>query len=146
MREAGDFDPVAEFAIGDAVSPPSRATAWILPRLDYSRVHERRQRNYRRLLEAVGERVPPPFEDLSEGTSPWVFPVTTDDKRGFLEYLRRARIKAVDFWSVSHPEFEDGRFPAIAQRRATTVGLPVHQELSDPDMDRIAEAAASWPH
>jgi dTDP-4-amino-4,6-dideoxygalactose transaminase len=144
MREGGDFDPAVGFALGDPASSPSRATSLMLSRFDYARVRERRQRNYRRLLEAVGARVPPPFEDLSEGVSPWVFPVTSPDKQGLLEHLWDAGIKAIDLWSVSHPDFEDSRFPALAERRARTVGLPVHQELSHRDIDRIAEAAASW--
>lgn len=146
MREGGEFDHSVEIALGDPTTPPSRATSFALARFDYARVRERRQRNYRRLLTTIGERVPAPFEDLTEGTSPWAFPVTLDDKTGFLQHLWRAGIKGADFWSVSHPVFDDDRFPGLAERRATTVGLPCHQELSDRDIDRIAEVAKSWSH
>ncbi|MEK6252553.1 MAG: aminotransferase class V-fold PLP-dependent enzyme [Actinomycetota bacterium] len=141
---AGSFDAAAGFAVGDVESPPSRATSLLLPRLNYARVPERRRRNYLRLLAALGRRVPPPFEALPEGASPMIFPVRAEDKAGFLEHLRHGGIKAVDFWSVSHPAFDDDWFPAIAERRATTVGLPVHQELSDADIDQVVEAATSW--
>jgi dTDP-4-amino-4,6-dideoxygalactose transaminase len=146
MRKQGgvSFDAAAEFALGDAESRPSRATSLLLPRFDYSRVPERRGRNYRRLLEALGRRVPAPFEALPGGASPFVFPVRAEDKPGFLEHLRHGGVKGVDFWSVSHPAFDDDSFPAIAERRATTVGLPVHQELSDADVDQVVEAATSW--
>jgi dTDP-4-amino-4,6-dideoxygalactose transaminase len=141
---SGEFDAASEFALGDPSSPPSRATSSLIPFFNYPRVPERRRRYYRRLLEALGDRVEPPFDELPPGTSPMIFLLKVGDKAGFIEHMREARIKPVDFWSVPHPSFEAEHFPAIAERRATTVGLPVHQELSDADVDWIAETASGW--
>jgi dTDP-4-amino-4,6-dideoxygalactose transaminase len=143
-RRSREFDPAAAFALGEIETPPSRASSALLRWFDFGRVRERRGRNYRRLLEGLGERVAPPFEQLPDGACPWVFPLTVADKQGFLEHLRSMRITGLDFWSISHPAFDDESFPAIAERRSSTVGLPVHQELSDRDIDRITAAASSW--
>jgi perosamine synthetase len=140
----GEFDAATEFALGDPAAPPSRATSSLIGFFDYPRVPERRRRHYQRLLASLRDRVEPPFDELPDGTSPMIFLLKVKDKAGFIEHMRAARIKPVDFWSVPHPAYDPERFAAIAERRATTVGLPVHQELSDADVDRIAATAASW--
>jgi dTDP-4-amino-4,6-dideoxygalactose transaminase len=140
MREAEGFDMDAEFAVGDIDDTPSRATLRLLTRFDFVRVVERRQRNFRRLLESLGHLVPVPFDSLPEGCSPWLFPIAVADKAEMLERFRAAHIDAADFWSFPHPSLEVDRFAGIAARRASTIGLPVHQELTDRDLDHIAEA------
>ncbi len=142
--DAANFDVAAEFSLGDAISRPSLATLRLLPHFDYERARSRRRRNYLRLLEALGERVPKPFAQLPPGASPFLFPVQVEDKAGCLAHLRAARVKGVDFWAVPHPALDADRFPDLVERRATTVGLPAHQELSVADVDQIARAGASW--
>jgi dTDP-4-amino-4,6-dideoxygalactose transaminase len=58
-----------------------------------------------------------------------------------LSALAEQRIQALDLWSVPHPSLPAEDFPVAARRRARTVGLPVHQELSPGDIERIADAA-----
>ncbi|MDQ3103367.1 MAG: aminotransferase class V-fold PLP-dependent enzyme [Actinomycetota bacterium] len=140
-----EFDPVAEIALSEP-SAPSRLTTALLPRFDYRRARALRRDNYLRLLAVLGGQVPVPFNVLPDGANPWLFPVDANDKAGLLKHLEERGVRAVDFWSVPHPLlYQLGvHSSALGERRACTVGLPVHQELSRLDVDRIATATAGW--
>ena len=60
-----------------------------------------------------------------------------------LAHLRAGGVSPLDFWSVPHPTLDTARFPEIAERRASTIGLPVHQGLRPRDLDRIASLVLS---
>lgn len=136
----GSGPPPGEFAVGDPDTPPSALTAAMLPRLLRRDVAGLRRRNYARLADRLGALVPSPFDRLSPGASPFAFPVAVDDKQSLLETLAAAGVRALDLWSLPHPALPAKRFPGAARRRVRTVGLPVHQELSDLDLDAIAGA------
>jgi dTDP-4-amino-4,6-dideoxygalactose transaminase len=136
--------PPGEFALGDPDSPSSALTEAMLPRLLRDDVAGRRRRNYASLLERLGEVVPQPFADVRTGASPFAFPVAVADKRSLLDALAAAGIRALDLWSVPHPSLPVERFPGAARRRRSTVGLPVHQELSPAHVDAIGDAVAGY--
>lgn len=140
--DPGEFEPRVEMALGE-LTAASRATTVLLPRLRYARIRERRRANYARLLEALGEHAPAPFDRLPDGATPWLFPVEAPGKAGMLALLAGQGILAFDFWSVPHRELGGEHARALRGRRST-VGLPVHQELRESDLDRIATVAASW--
>jgi dTDP-4-amino-4,6-dideoxygalactose transaminase len=134
------YVPEEDFALGNPWRPPSRASAFLLPRVANPNVAVRRRANYRILLEMLGELVPPPFAGLPDGACPWLFPIQADDKAGVLGRLARSGIEATEFWSVPHPSVPAEQFPAAAARRGSTIALPVHHELSRPDLERVAGA------
>lgn len=136
------YSPERDFDLRDPASTVWASVPYLLPRLARGDAAARRRANYRLLLERLGARVPSGFRDPAAGSAPMAFPVETRDKRGLIDGLDRDGIKALDFWSVAHPSLPAERFPRAAHRRATTVALPVHQELSRADVERIAAAAA----
>lgn len=138
-KRRGTYDPERDFALG-VPSGPSRATRWALRRAPASDTAAARRRRYARLLDALGDRVPEPFDRLPAGASPFAFPVRTDDKGELLARLERHGVRGTDMWSIPHPALDAARFPGAAARRASTVILPVHQHLRDPDIDRIIRA------
>ncbi|MBA2359643.1 MAG: GNAT family N-acetyltransferase [Actinobacteria bacterium] len=89
--------------------------------------------------------VPPPFDALPVGASPFGFPVATDRKAGLLEQIRRSGVEALNFWAVPHPSLPVAAFPAAARRRETTVVLPVHQELRPEDVQRVGKIVRARP-
>jgi len=145
VRSNGAYIPEEDFALGDPGSAPTASTLRVLPRLVDRHIALKRRANYERLLDVLGGRVPPPFDQLPEGSSPFALPVETDDKRRLLDRLAEHGIEGLDFWSVPHPSLEVDRFPEIRDRRARTVALPVHQELRLTDVERIAAAAVERP-
>jgi dTDP-4-amino-4,6-dideoxygalactose transaminase len=106
-------------------------------------VPQRRLANYRWLLARFGQNVAEPFADPSEGASPFVFPLRVADKPRALTALAESGVAGLDLWSMPHPSLPVEGFPQAAELRATTIGLPVHQELRPRDLDTIARAAAS---
>nr|MDP8943905.1 DegT/DnrJ/EryC1/StrS family aminotransferase [Actinomycetota bacterium] len=136
------YMPEQDFALGDPDTAPAASTAFLLPRVFDPEAAARRRANYEVLLAALAERVPSPFDELPEGASPFVFPVTAEPKSELLERLARHGVEGLDLWSVPHPALPAGDFPRSRERRSRTVGLPVHQELRPADLDRIAAAAA----
>jgi dTDP-4-amino-4,6-dideoxygalactose transaminase len=131
-------DAVTEFELRDPASMPWRATMFLLHRIVDPRAAERRRLNYRDLLSRVRARVPPPFDRLTEGASPLAFPVAVPDKRAVIKRLSKANVNALDFWSYPHPALPQAGFPEAEARRASTLALPVHQELRTTDLARMA--------
>src|SRR5206468_4218994 len=139
-RRARPYDATEDMALGDVRRPPP-GSEWLVRRVADPDAAEARRANYRTLLDAVGPHVPPPFDQLPATASPFVFPLEVDDKAAALAELSRRGVDGLDFWAVPHPDLPVDRFPAAARRRSTVVGLPVHQGLRAPDVERIAEAA-----
>jgi dTDP-4-amino-4,6-dideoxygalactose transaminase/CelD/BcsL family acetyltransferase involved in cellulose biosynthesis len=139
LERDGDYRPEADFALA-APAPPASLTGFLLARLGADAA-ARRRAHYRLLLEELADPVVAPFERLPDGASPFAFPVASARKGETIERLARNGIQALDLWSVCHPALPAERFPGAASRRATTVGLPVHQELRPGDVERILESA-----
>lgn len=139
------YAPELDFALRDPDSAPWSTTSFLLRRISDPAAAERRRENYRLLLSHLSELVPAPFGDLPDGASPFAFPIQVDGKGRILAGLRERGINALDLWSVPHPSLARELFPGAADRRATTVGLPVHQELRRSDLERIAIAVRDIP-
>jgi CelD/BcsL family acetyltransferase involved in cellulose biosynthesis len=132
-RPEEDFDP------GTPQQPA--ATTRFLVRRCPGDAAARRRAHYAELLDQLGEHVPRPFDELPSGAAPFAFPLTSTNKAELLGRLDRAGVHGLDFWSVAHPSLPIERFPGAASRRASTVLLPVHQELRVADIARIGAAA-----
>lgn len=133
------YNAELEFALGDVTRGPTEFTLRALASIADQRAAATRRANYARLLTALGALVPPPFETLPAGASPFVFPIEADDPPQMLRRLRTRGIVAAAFWSAFHPAIDKRRFPRLVARRAHTVALPVHQELTSNDLDRIID-------
>jgi dTDP-4-amino-4,6-dideoxygalactose transaminase len=129
-----------EDGVGDPLAAPSRATAWTLRRLPTAGVAARRRAHYSRLAALLGERVPAGMRDPAPGASPFALPVEVDDNLAAVARLRDARIHALAFWRIPHPEVDVAGFPIAAHWRRRLVALPVHQELDEGDLARLASA------
>jgi perosamine synthetase len=137
----GHFDLAAEIQLGEPGSLPSTATTFLLARVADEHAAARRRVNYAVLLDALGQQVPEPFGRQPDGAAPLGFPLSCADKAPLLERLGRRGIEAVDFWSAPHPLLPRGGFGPTARRRASTVLLPVHQDLRPADLERMLDAA-----
>jgi dTDP-4-amino-4,6-dideoxygalactose transaminase len=131
--------PSRAFQLGNADSPPSRATLFLLPRLADPAAAQKRQTNYLRLLDAADGKVPEAFRAPPLGSAPYVFPISATNKRRVLEMLASHGVVGGKLWETPHPSLDTAAFPVATRMRETLVGLPVHQELRPGDVDRIAE-------
>lgn len=140
----GSYDQARDIATGEPTAP-SRAASWLLPRLVAPGIARRRRDNAIALTRALRDRVPAPFAAVPVGASPFVLPVRTADKPALLAWLRARGVDAVDLWSRPHPALDAAGYPGASARRASTVALPVHQELAPEDLQRIAWAMEGAP-
>jgi CelD/BcsL family acetyltransferase involved in cellulose biosynthesis len=145
-RRETRYDAAADFALGNPWSAPSSATEVLLPRLADPSVVDRRERNYRELQRRLGRLVLPPFDELPAAASPFGLPLRTAEKASMLDRLAAAGIRGLDFWRVPHPLLRVDEFPFERELRATTVVVPVHQELRANDVSAIARAARLRKH
>jgi CelD/BcsL family acetyltransferase involved in cellulose biosynthesis/dTDP-4-amino-4,6-dideoxygalactose transaminase len=134
------YVPARDFALGDPNAVIGLATRALLHRIADPAAAVRRRANARVLLEGLRDRVPAPFDRLPDGAAPFVLPLHTANKPALLERLAGHGVAALDFWSAPHSALPVERFPNLALRRATTVGLPVHQELRPVDLERLVAA------
>ncbi len=141
----GHFDLAAEIQLGEPGSPPSAASTFLLARVTDEHAAAGRRANYAVLLDALGHQVPEPFGRLPDGAAPLGFPLRCADKRQVLERLGQRGIEGVDFWSAAHPLLPRSGFGPTARRRASTVLLPVHQELRPAELERMLGAARTRP-
>jgi dTDP-4-amino-4,6-dideoxygalactose transaminase len=138
VRRSRPIDSATEFHLRDPTSMPWRSTMFLLRRILDPGAAESRRLNYGDLLGRVAARVPPPFDRLTDGASPFAFPVEVSDKQTVVKGLSEANVKAVDLWSYPHPALPETGFPEAEARRASTLALPVHQELRTQDLARMA--------
>lgn len=140
LRPRRAFDVRLDFGLRGRDDMPWSTTSFLVRRLADRTVASRRRANYQALLDAVGDLVSAPFGRVPAGASPFLFPVEAHDKATVLERLRAQRVEALDVWSVGHPTLPTEGYPDAEARRARTVGLPVHQELTPRDIDQLASA------
>ena len=133
--------PDAELALGDPSVGASRTTAFVLPRVFDPDVAKRRRANYSFLLHRLRAWVPAPFDALPDGASPFLFPVRAEQEGP--SPCPPCRSEHQGRWPLvlRSPLAAGGPFPGAALRR-TIVGLPVHQELREEDLERISMAVA----
>jgi dTDP-4-amino-4,6-dideoxygalactose transaminase len=144
-RREESFDASVAFEIREPGREVSRASMGLLRRLARPGLAATRARNYDWLRERLGGRVAEPFRRPAAAGCPFGLPLVSEDKPGLLRHLAERGISGLDFWSVPHPAVRRGAFPAVDRLRETIVVLPVHQQLRQRDLDRLARAALEWP-
>jgi dTDP-4-amino-4,6-dideoxygalactose transaminase len=135
-----NHDPYKEFDLGDPYTPPSTMTMRLLPRLVDKTTAGRRRENYKFLLRHLGHLVPRPFSLLPEGACPFAFPIEIDDAPEVLARLRRLGVEGILFWRNAHPSLPVMDFPVSRAYRSRVFAVPVHQELTQSELQQIVEA------
>lgn len=132
-----------EFSLGRPRTPPLRSSTFALARLPLGEAVEQRREHYRFLLEPLGTLVPRPFRELTEGASPFAFPIEVGRPAEVLAGLRANAVGAFAFWSLIHEAVPTEVGDRILQRRRKTIALPVHQHLEKRDLVWMIETVKS---
>jgi dTDP-4-amino-4,6-dideoxygalactose transaminase len=121
--------------------PMSRISRWVFRRSDVSAIVAKRRENYaylmRELSSISGIRMV--FPDLGSHCCPWVFPLVFKGIENAHLALRARGISAVTWGGVRHPLVPSGGFPEAEFLYRNLVMLPVHQDLSEPDLHAIVQ-------
>jgi dTDP-4-amino-4,6-dideoxygalactose transaminase len=140
----GDREPDwgHDFGLGDPATRPSRMTTALIPRIVEWKAAQRRRSNYGVLQREIGDRVEALFDEAPVGACPIAFLFRIDPRqRGSAhESLAAQGVRLARFWQVPHPSVPSNGFDRSRELRSSVVGLPVHQELSANDLDRIVDA------
>lgn len=109
-------------------------------RLDPAAVRERRRRNYlgltARLQPVPGFR--PVLAGLEPGVCPLYLPIFVPDRTEVLLRLQAAGVETFLFGMFHHPAMHAAAFPETRALREDLLCLPVHQDLGEADLDRLA--------
>lgn len=115
-------------------------TTWLMQFMDRDDVVTRRRANFQRLAARLRGHVSLPFAQLTEGACPLFFPVLVRDKVRFQEKLEALDVQSVNLWDTSHPSCPPELAEEVSHWRRECLELPIHQELTAADIDRVADA------
>jgi perosamine synthetase len=122
--------------------PMSGLSHWILDHADVAWIKSRRARNYLRLAGALHGTagIVPLRPNLPQDVCPWVFPLCSVDLPGATGLLRSCGIPVTGWGGVRHPAIPRGKYLDADFLYENLFFLPVHQNLDEDDMARMAQA------
>jgi perosamine synthetase len=124
-----------------ADAPMTRLSAWVLAHSDIAAIRRARRVNYQflhdRTAGVAGLRAL--FPRLDAGVCPWVFPLFFEGRPRAHHELRRMGIPAVAWEGVRPPGVSGQQFPSADFLYENLTFLPVHQNLTERDLELIAE-------
>jgi dTDP-4-amino-4,6-dideoxygalactose transaminase len=100
-----------------------------------------RRRNYAFLAKRLARvaALTPCFPGLSEGVSPMGFPCLAGNGAWRWDYRLRARgVPVFSFGEVLHTSLDAAAYPETRDLSSRLVMLPVHQGLTETDLERMA--------
>lgn len=113
----------------------------IIERFDPGQIVSRRRRNYERLdamlRDAAGYR--PVAPSLPDECCPLYLPIFINKRRDAFVKLFAARVEPFIFGMFHHPSMRIEDFPESGKMRDEILCLPIHQDLGDADVDRVAK-------
>jgi perosamine synthetase len=130
----------ARFRDGDELLGASAIVKRMSLASDAPEIVTKRRYNYTLLAELLKEVLPPMFLPLPEGVCPLFYPTLVDDKDRLRLALKERGIEAIDFWRTGSPLIRAGQFPEVEALRAQVLELPIHQDLDEADLVRMAGA------
>lgn len=119
------------------------ASRWVKYLMKVARPQEivaARRRNFEHLAKRLAGHVESPFTGLPAGVCPLFFPVMVHDKLSAMNKLAEVGIGSVNLWSESHPACPPDLAAEVSGLRRHLLELPIHQSLTENDIDRVADA------
>ncbi|MCO6432540.1 MAG: DegT/DnrJ/EryC1/StrS aminotransferase family protein [Deltaproteobacteria bacterium] len=115
----------------------------LLKSFDPELVIARRRANFNKLHSLLAEFTEPLIQSLPDGACPLFYPILVSDKKSFRDALSARGIGSVNIWSTHHPACPPHLAKEVDYLRNHLVELPIHQQLNEYDMERIAAAVTS---
>jgi dTDP-4-amino-4,6-dideoxygalactose transaminase len=126
------------FNLADVDLGMSDASARLLRRFDFADIRRKRIEHFRRLATRLDGRVAAVHDRLADGVCPLFYPIFVDDKAATARALHAHGIAALQFWNHGADQAAQ-ESPAVRFLRAHVLALPIHQDLSDRQLDYMAE-------
>lgn len=139
--ESDEADPLYDPEPCDYTNGLGWPARHVAERFDPETIAAVRRKHYRalaaRILNTAGVR--PILNELPDGACPMVMPVRVGRRRHIRNQLAENGIETYTFGEWRHPAIAYDRFPEAAALRHELLGLPIHQNLTPDDIDRIAQ-------
>jgi dTDP-4-amino-4,6-dideoxygalactose transaminase len=123
-----------------APSGISQLSLAMIERFDPAEIVARRRRNYKRLdamlRDAAGYR--PVAASLPDESCPLYLPLFVHNRRDVFVKLFAARVEPFIFGMFHHPAMIVDDFPESRTMRDEILCLPIHQDIDDAGIDRVA--------
>ena len=118
----------------------SLISKFFLRPLPVKEIINRRSRNYKILMSQINwnKEIRPLFDQLNEGVCPLCLPIRVQDSDVWNDKFRQNNIIPFVFGRFSHPLLIAKHFSGIETFQKGIIGLPVHQQLQENDMNEIA--------
>ena len=100
----------------------------------------RRRANYERLALWLRPYAAIPFPELAPGVCPLLLPVLVPQRERVQAQLEALGVQSGNFWPNSHATCPADLAAEVAPWRERCLELPVHQELGQEEIDRVARA------
>ncbi|MBI4277498.1 MAG: hypothetical protein HY660_03490 [Armatimonadetes bacterium] len=121
-------------------SPVSRLSLALARRVDFSRVREARRANAIRLAQGLAPWAR--CHHAPEAACPYYFPLRVNDPARVKDALARVGIETTTFWRSQEAVTGPG-FPVARETARSTLCLPVHQDLTPGQVDRLIQAVSA---
>jgi len=107
---------------------------------DWKDIFESRRRNFACLLEKIEGigGIRPLFSSLPDGVCPLFFPIFVKNREKVHNLLLKHGIDSHPWWGYFHPQVPWGNFPQAVRLKKEILGLPIHQDLDQKHMSKIA--------
>ncbi|MFX0202075.1 MAG: aminotransferase class I/II-fold pyridoxal phosphate-dependent enzyme, partial [Candidatus Hodarchaeota archaeon] len=79
------------------------------------------------------------FDELPDGTNPLFFPIIVKNRKNLYQRMKQKGVVTFPFWEVFHKEVPWDKFPDAVFLKNHLLGLPVHQDLTQRNLDYLLE-------
>lgn len=113
---------------------------------DHGHVRNTRRRRYHELESALKgvAGIRPMVSRLDDGACPLYFPALVDNGSSLRRSLAAEGVGVKHIWPYFHASVPWDRFPRERVWKEQAIGFPVHQSLSDDDIERLIGAVRRW--
>jgi dTDP-4-amino-4,6-dideoxygalactose transaminase len=118
----------------------SRTALRLVKTFDPESVIAARRSNFLHLSARLAGSIETPFGHLPDGVCPLFFPVIVKDKLLVIDELAANGVGSVNLWREPHPACPQDLAAEVSYLRTHLLELPIHQSLSQADIDRVADA------
>jgi dTDP-4-amino-4,6-dideoxygalactose transaminase len=117
----------------------------MLQRADGHQIRQRRRENYQRLAKAVSSQsyLRPVLPALIDGVCPLGLPVLCDDREYARRHFLKLGINVRAYWERLPAELTETAFPDAHKVSDEILILPVHQSLTEKQLEQMASAIAT---
>jgi dTDP-4-amino-4,6-dideoxygalactose transaminase len=124
--------------VADVNIAMSSFSSAVMGGLEYDRIRRRRRENFLLMQRRLEGRVTMLRQDLNEGVCPLFFPILVQNKHSAARALWKRGIGAVEFWNKD-PQWDCEGGADAQYLRAHVLEIPIHQDVSRPQVEYIAD-------